>query len=92
MGADITLTESTAIIRGVDHLSGAEVEAPDLRAGAALVLAGLVAHGRTEVTNVQLVDRGYENPVGKLRSLGAQIVRQNAREESEPELKRVLSG
>jgi UDP-N-acetylglucosamine 1-carboxyvinyltransferase len=96
MGADITLTDSTAIISGVDHLSGAEVEAPDLRAGAALVLAGLVARGRTEVTNVQLVDRGYENFVGKLRSLGAQIVRQpreeDAEEDAPVELKRVLSG
>ena len=97
MGADITLTDSTAIIRGVPYLSGAEVQAPDLRAGAALVLAGLVARGRTEVTNVQLVDRGYENFVGKLRSLGAQIARQEARDEPilempQPELKRVLSG
>jgi len=89
MGADITFTDSAAIVTGVDHLSGAEVEAPDLRAGAALVLAGLVARGRTEVTNVQLVDRGYENPVGKLRSLGAQIIRHGAADE---ELKRVLSG
>jgi UDP-N-acetylglucosamine 1-carboxyvinyltransferase len=95
MGADITLADTTAIVSGVSHLSGAEVESPDLRAGASLVLAGLVAQGRTEVTNVQLIDRGYENMVGKLRSLGAQIARQEATERAVsevPELRRVLSG
>ncbi|HEX8834771.1 MAG TPA: UDP-N-acetylglucosamine 1-carboxyvinyltransferase, partial [Abditibacteriaceae bacterium] len=96
MGANVTLAENTAIVRGVEHLSGAEVEAPDLRAGAALVLAGLVAQGRTEVTNIQLIDRGYENFVGKLKSLGAQIARQGAPEarsnHADGELRRVLSG
>jgi UDP-N-acetylglucosamine 1-carboxyvinyltransferase len=75
MGADINLAQTTAIVRGPCELSGAEVQAPDLRAGAALVLAGLAAQGRTEVTNVHFIDRGYENFVDKLRSLGAQISR-----------------
>lgn len=78
MGADIELVGSTAIVRGVAKLSGAEVQSTDLRAGAALVLAGLAAEGRTEVTNVQYIDRGYENFVGKLRALGGQIVRQGS--------------
>lgn len=96
MGADVTLGDCTAVIRGVDKLSGAEVEASDLRAGAALVLAGLAADGRTDVTKVELVDRGYEDIVGKLRSLGAQIARQGASQEQvaqgATELRRVLSG
>lgn len=76
MGADVTQTENTAIVRGVSRLSAAEVQATDLRAGAALVLAGLAAEGRTEVTNVAYIDRGYENFVAKLHALGAQVVRQ----------------
>ncbi|HEX8237940.1 MAG TPA: UDP-N-acetylglucosamine 1-carboxyvinyltransferase [Abditibacteriaceae bacterium] len=76
MGAQVALADNTAIVRGVPHLSGAEVQASDLRAGAALVLAGLAAEGRTEVTNVHLVDRGYEEIEDKLKGLGAQITRQ----------------
>jgi UDP-N-acetylglucosamine 1-carboxyvinyltransferase len=101
MGAAITLTDNSAIVRGVTKLSGAEVQASDLRAGAALVLAGLAAEGRTEVTNVELVDRGYENFVDKLKSLGAQVARQGGSSNGasgkqmarEPEeIVRVLSG
>lgn len=76
MGAQVALADNTAIVRGVPHLSGAEVQASDLRAGAALVLAGLAAEGVTDLTNVHLVDRGYEQIEDKLRSLGAQITRQ----------------
>jgi UDP-N-acetylglucosamine 1-carboxyvinyltransferase len=76
MGAQVALADNTAIVRGVPHLSGAEVQASDLRAGAALVLAGLAAEGRTDLTNVHLVDRGYEQIEDKLRGLGAQISRQ----------------
>jgi UDP-N-acetylglucosamine 1-carboxyvinyltransferase len=75
MGSDITLIDNMAIVRGVPRLSGAEVKSTDLRAGAALVLAGLAAEGRTDVTNVQYIDRGYENFVDKLRSLGGQVTR-----------------
>jgi UDP-N-acetylglucosamine 1-carboxyvinyltransferase len=76
MGADITRKENMAIVRGVERLSGAVVESTDLRAGAALVLAGLGAQGRTEVTKVEYIDRGYESLVDKLRAVGAQVARQ----------------
>jgi len=75
MGASIELEGATAILHGVDHLSGAPVMASDLRASAALVLAGLVAHGTTEVNRVYHIDRGYEHIDEKLRKLGAEIER-----------------
>jgi UDP-N-acetylglucosamine 1-carboxyvinyltransferase len=75
MGADITLDDHHAIVRGVDHLEGAPVSSTDLRAGAALVLAGIVADGETEVHHLEHIDRGYEDYVGKLQSLGANVVR-----------------
>jgi len=75
MGAQIELEGATAILHGVDHLSGAPVMASDLRASAALVLAGLVAHGTTEVNRVYHIDRGYERIDEKLRQLGAEIER-----------------
>jgi len=64
---------NTAIIRGVEKLTGAEVTAPDLRAGAALVIAGLVADGITVVEDIVYIQRGYENFVEKLKKLGAVI-------------------
>ena len=76
MGADITRKENVAIATGVDKLSGAIVEASDLRAGAALVLAGLGAEGRTEVAKVEYIDRGYVGIVEKFHAIGAQIARQ----------------
>jgi len=75
MGAHVELEGATAILHGVDHLSGAPVMASDLRASAALVLAGLVAHGTTEVNRVYHIDRGYEHIDEKLRKLGANIER-----------------
>jgi UDP-N-acetylglucosamine 1-carboxyvinyltransferase len=75
MGARIDLEGSTAIIHGVDELSGAPVMASDLRASAALVLSGLVASGTTEVNRVYHIDRGYEHIDAKLRNLGAEIER-----------------
>jgi len=75
MGARIELEGATAILHGVEHLSGAPVMASDLRASAALVLAGLIAHGTTEVNRVYHIDRGYEHIDEKLRSLGAEIER-----------------
>ena len=75
MGAHVELEGATAILHGVDHLSGAPVMASDLRASAALVLAGLVAHGTTEVNRVYHIDRGYERIDEKLRKLGAEIER-----------------
>jgi len=78
MGAQIDLDGSTAIITGVDELSGAPVMASDLRASAALVLAGLQADGVTEVNRVYHIDRGYEQIDEKLNELGAHIERLNA--------------
>ena len=75
MGANIELEGSTAIIHGVEKLSGAPVMASDLRASAALVLAGLQAEGMTEVNRVYHIDRGYESIDEKLNSLGAEIER-----------------
>lgn len=75
MGANVKVEGRTIIIRGVPKLSGAEVTATDLRAGAALVLAGLAAEGVTEVEGVCHIDRGYEDFVGKLARLGADIKR-----------------
>ncbi|MDD5670174.1 MAG: UDP-N-acetylglucosamine 1-carboxyvinyltransferase, partial [Candidatus Omnitrophica bacterium] len=76
MGAKIFLEGASAIVHGVKHLSGAPVMASDLRASAALVLAGLVAEGTTEIHRVYHLDRGYENLEGKLSSLGASIHRE----------------
>ena len=74
MGADARVVGQVAIIRGVPKLMGAPVQATDIRAGAALVLAGLVAEGQTQIDGVHFLERGYESFAGKLRSLGAQIV------------------
>jgi UDP-N-acetylglucosamine 1-carboxyvinyltransferase len=75
MGADIRIERNTAIINGVNNLSGAEVMASDLRASAALVLAGLVARGETYISRIYHIDRGYEQIECKLRELGADIER-----------------
>ncbi|MGE5589303.1 MAG: UDP-N-acetylglucosamine 1-carboxyvinyltransferase [Bacillota bacterium] len=75
MGASIRVEGRTAVIEGVDRLSGAPVEAQDIRAGAALIVAGLVAEGDTEVHGIEHVDRGYERTEEKLRGLGARIER-----------------
>lgn len=76
MGAGITVRDRMAIVRGVQRLSGAEVLVHDLRGGAALVLAGLNAHGTTTIHNVPLIDRGYYNLETKLQALGADIRRE----------------
>ncbi len=75
MGADITVSGNTAMVRGVPHLSGAPVMATDLRASASLILAGLVAHGQTEISRVYHLDRGYESIERKFAGLGAAIRR-----------------
>ncbi len=75
MGADIMMEDHHALVRGIDALEGAPVSATDLRAGAALVLAGVVAEGQTRVYHIEHIDRGYEDYVGKLRSLGADVRR-----------------
>jgi UDP-N-acetylglucosamine 1-carboxyvinyltransferase len=75
MGADIRLEGNRAIIKGVERLSGAPVMATDLRASVSLILAGLVAEGKTEISRVYHLDRGYEHIEQKLSSLGAEIER-----------------
>ena len=81
MGAKIRIEGRSAIVEGVPRLKGASVNATDLRAGAALVLAGLVAEGETEDGYLYHIDRGYDNLVLKLQRLGADIVRVNIEEE-----------
>ena len=73
MGAQIQVDGNLAIIEGVDHLSGAQLEACDLRAGAAMLIAALAARGISEITNVQYIERGYEDVIGKLRGVGGII-------------------
>ena len=80
MGASIQVDDKTAVVEGVDHLAGAPIQASDLRAGAALVIAALAARGQSEISCVHYIERGYENLVEKLRGLGANI---RAVEESE---------
>ncbi|MDD6807715.1 MAG: UDP-N-acetylglucosamine 1-carboxyvinyltransferase [Oscillospiraceae bacterium] len=75
MGADIEVNGKVAVITGVDHLSGAPVKADDLRAGAAMIIAGLIARGRTEIESIIYIDRGYENVVEKFSAIGADIQR-----------------
>ena len=75
MGAEIRLEGNTAIIKGVERLTAAPVMATDLRASASLVLAGLVADGKTEIERIYHIDRGYEAIEEKLQQLGARIRR-----------------
>lgn len=75
MGANIKIDGRTAFIEGVSKLTGCQVKATDLRAGAAMILAGLVAEGYTEVNDIYHIDRGYMNIEDKFRSLGADIER-----------------
>ena len=75
MGADILISGKTATITGREHLTGAVVRAHDLRAGAALVIAGLAAQDTTEIENIHFIERGYERIVEKMCSLGADIRR-----------------
>lgn len=75
MGATIKVESNTAIITGGDHLTGAQVAAPDLRAGAALVIAGMMADGFTYVDDIKFIERGYEDFDEKLRGIGADIIK-----------------
>ncbi len=77
MGADISINARTAVIKGVPALSGTIVRATDLRGGAGMVIAGLMAEGITEITDIQYIDRGYEKMEEKFQSLGADITRKN---------------
>jgi UDP-N-acetylglucosamine 1-carboxyvinyltransferase len=75
MGADISVDGKVAVIEGVERLTGAPVKAADLRAGAALIIAGLSADGTTQIEEIQHIERGYEEMDVKLRALGADIVK-----------------
>ena len=75
MGAKITAQGKSAVFEGVNELTGAPVYATDLRAGAALIIAGIVAKGETQLYNIEHIDRGYENIDGRLRAIGADIER-----------------
>ena len=77
MGANIKIRGNSAIIQGVNKLTGCEVKATDLRAGASLILAGLVAEGYTKISDIYHIDRGYVNIEEKFRALGAEIYRIN---------------
>lgn len=75
MGANIKVDGKTAVIKGIDNLSGAKISATDLRAGAAFIIAGLIAEGVTEVDNIRHIDRGYQKIENKMREIGAKITR-----------------
>ena len=78
MGADVTVEARTALVRGPTRLRGAPVSALDIRSGAALMLAGLIAEGESIVDHIEFIDRGYEKVDAKLRALGARIRREDA--------------
>lgn len=78
LGADIVLDNNVAIVRGVKELQGAQVMSTDIRASASLILAGLVARGRTDIYRIYHIERGYERIDEKLRAIGAEIIREEA--------------
>ena len=90
MGANIHVDDKTAVIEGVSKLTGAPVAACDLRAGAAMVIAGLCAEGVTQVEDIHYIERGYQDIVGKLSRLGADI--HIVSEPDEPEYSDSLCG
>jgi UDP-N-acetylglucosamine 1-carboxyvinyltransferase len=75
MGANIQVDGKSAVITGVKKLKAAPVKADDLRAGAAMIIAGLIAEGKTEISDIEYIDRGYEQVVEKLTAVGADIKR-----------------
>ncbi|MDR1733971.1 MAG: UDP-N-acetylglucosamine 1-carboxyvinyltransferase [Oscillospiraceae bacterium] len=81
MGANVKVDGKVAVIEGVKALRGAQVKCYDLRAGAAMVIAGLMAHGQTEIEDIEFIDRGYVDMVGKLRAMGAEISRRDIPEQ-----------
>lgn len=83
MGAKITVEGRVAVVEGVERLTGANVTATDLRAGACLMIAGLMAEGKTEIANIKYIDRGYNRFERKLSAIGADIIRQDDGREDE---------
>ncbi len=86
MGADISIDGKVAIITGVEKLTGAVVKATDLRAGAALIIAGVSACGTTTIEEIVHIERGYEDIVGKLSALGVDICRVSDEDHAEDTL------
>lgn len=87
MNANIKVEAGSVIVKGPTRLEGARVKASDLRAGASLVIAGLMAEGITELTGIEHIDRGYENLIGKLTNIGAKVWRENLSKEDMAEMK-----
>ena len=85
MGADIQVDGKVAVIEGKGKLTGAPVRACDLRAGAALMIAGLAANGTTRIGNIYHIERGYADMVGKLCALGAEIRKEPAAQDESAE-------
>ena len=85
MGANIQVDDKTAVVEGVDHLTGAPIQACDLRAGAALVIAALAAQGESEISCVQYIERGYEDIVRSSRAWARPSVRWRSRRAEELE-------
>ena len=83
MGSKIKVEGNTAYIEGVEQLTGARISAPDLRAGAALVIAGIAANGITQIDDIEYIQRGYEDFEVKLRSLGAIIEKIDSEKEAQ---------
>ena len=83
MGAQFQVDGRVAVVEGVERLTGATLEACDLRAGAAMVIAGLCAEGVTTVEDIEYIERGYQDLVGKLQALGANIRIVNVPDEPE---------
>jgi UDP-N-acetylglucosamine 1-carboxyvinyltransferase len=83
MGANVSIEGRVCVVEGVDRLTGAPVRATDLRAGAALVVAGLMADGETEITGIKYIDRGYDHIEDKLKQLGADIHREKIEDDEE---------
>ena len=90
MGADISVDGKVAVVEGTGKLTGAPVKACDLRAGAALIIAGLAAHGVTEIEDIYHIERGYSNLDAKLREIGADIVKVSEPSVQEKQLKEAL--
>ena len=83
MGCKIKVEGNTAYIEGVDHITGVEMSAPDLRAGAALVIAALAAEGVSQIDDIEYIQRGYEDFEGKLAMLGAVIEKVDSEREAQ---------
>ncbi len=83
MGANVSIDGRVCVVEGVERLTGAPVRATDLRAGAALIVAGLMADGQTEISGVKYIDRGYDHIEGKLKKIGADIHREKLPDEEE---------